>query len=76
MKMKKVFHMDDVRNIFNQLKDEEISMSKALEMMNKKADKAMEGAFEAGWRLRMSRKGSRLKSSWTQWREGSDDIVG
>ncbi len=74
--MKKVFYMNDVRDIFNQLKGEEISMSKALEMMNDKADKAMEGAFEAGWRLRMSRNGSHLKSSWTQWREGSGDIVG
>lgn len=36
--MKKVFHMNDVRDIFNKLKDEEISMSKALEMMNKKVD--------------------------------------
>ena len=76
MKMKKTFYMDDVRNIFAQLQAEEISMSKALELLNEKADKAEEKAFLAGWRLRMSRKGSELKSTWTQWKEGSDEVVG
>lgn len=36
--MKKAFYMDDVRNIFSQLKGEEISMSKALEVLNEKAE--------------------------------------
>jgi hypothetical protein len=74
--MKKIFYMDDVRNIFGQLQAEEISMSKALELLNEKADKAEERAFSAGWRLRMSRKGSAMKSTWTQWKEGSDEVVG
>ncbi len=75
-KMKKVFYMDDVRSIFGQLKDEEISMSKALELLNEKTEAAEEKAFLAGWRLRMSRNGSELKSTWTQWKSGSDEVVG
>lgn len=68
--------MDDIRSIFGQLKGEEISMSKALEILNEKAGSAEKAAFDNGWRLRMSRKGSELKSSWTKWRYGSDEVVG
>lgn len=74
--MKKVFHMDDVRSILGQLKDEEISISRALELLNEKAESAKEKAFLAGWRLRMSRNGSDLKSTWTQWKEGNEEVVG
>lgn len=68
--------MEDVRNVFDQLRAEEISMSKALELLNEKAEKAEEKAFSAGWRLRMSRNGSALKSTWTKWKEGNDEVVG
>ena len=74
--MKKTFCMEDVRNILGQLQADEISMSKALEMLNEQAEKAEEKAFSAGWRLRMSKKGSALKSTWTQWKSGSDEVVG
>ena len=74
--MKKTFYMHDVRNIFGQLQAEEISMSMALEMLNEKAEKAEIAAFDNGWRLRMSRKGSELKSAWTEWKEGSSGNVG
>lgn len=74
--MKKTFYMEDVRNILGQLQADEISMSKALEMLNEQAEKAEEKAFLAGWRLRMSRNGSELKSTWTQWKSGSDEVVG
>ena len=74
--MKKTFNMNDVRSIFWQLKDEEISMSKALEMLNEKADNAEKAAFERGWTLRMSRKGSQLNSAWSEWRAGSSENVG
>lgn len=70
--------MDDVRDMLAQLQAEEISMSKALEMLNEKTGAAEERAFMAGWRLRASRKGSEARSSWTQWRDGvySDTWVG
>jgi len=68
--------MEDVRSIFGQLQAEEISMSTALELLNEKAEKSEERAFLAGWRLRMSRKGSELKSTWTQWKSGTDEVVG
>jgi len=74
--MKKTFYMEDVRSIFGQLQAEEISMSTALELLNEKAEKSEERAFLAGWRLRMSRKGSELKSTWTQWKSGTDEVVG
>ena len=73
--MKRVFYMNDVRDIFNKLKGEEISMSKALEMMNNKAEKAERAAFSSGWRLRMSRKSSEIDSAWTEWKFGDDSVV-
>lgn len=68
--------MDDIRSIFGQLKGEEISMSKALEILNEKAGSAEKAAFDNGWRLRMSRKGSQLNSAWTEWKSGSSENVG
>jgi len=68
--------MDDVRSIFSQLKAEEISMSKALEMLNEKSERVERKAFDSGWRLRMSRKGSQLDSAWMEWKKGSDEVVG
>lgn len=62
--------MNDLRDILNQLHKEEISMSKALEILNQKAEKAEEKAFQAGWALRMSRKGSELKTAFTTWKDG------
>lgn len=74
--MKKVFYMGDLMVILNQLNNEEISMSKALEILNEKAEEAERKAFDNGWRLRMSRNGSQLDSTWTEWKSGSSENVG
>lgn len=42
----KIFGMNDLRDIINQLDKEEISMSKALEILNQKAEKAAGDAVE------------------------------
>lgn len=42
----KIFGMNDLRDILNQLDKGEISMSKALETLNQKAEKAVADAVE------------------------------
>ena len=67
--------MDDIRDILNELNSEEISMSKALEMLNQKAGQAQSDAFKAGWRARMLNKSSQLEQAWSNWKTG-DGFVG
>lgn len=42
----KIFGMNDLRDILNQLHREEISMSRALEILNQKAERAVSDAVE------------------------------
>ena len=67
--------MNDVRDILQQLHGEEVSISRALEMLNEKADKAQRTAFDAGWRARMLNRSSNLERAWINWKSG-DGFVG
>lgn len=64
------FYMNDLRDILQQLGNEEISTSMALEILNEKLSEAEQKAFEAGWAKRMNKKGSELEATFTTWKAG------
>lgn len=68
--MKNAFYMNDLRGILGQLDKKEITMSKALEILNEKADLFAKESFDRAWSLRMNKKGSQLDGSWKEWKSG------
>ena len=66
--------MNDLRDILNSIDKEEISLSKALEILNEKSQKAEKRAFENGWALRMNRKGSEVVECYQQWKQGDKNF--
>jgi len=65
----KALHMEELTNILRQWYDEEITTSRVLEMINKKADEHAKKAFDNAWSLRMNCKGSEKELIWKNWKK-------